>query len=81
MKPTLSILLIALSFLFGCSSETDPTDQNISNTLYFPPLNSETWETISPSELGWNDNELQPLLDYLEIKNTKSFITCNYTSI
>ena len=74
MKPTFFMFLIALSLLFGCSSDNNPIDQNDLNTLYFPPLNSETWETVSISDLGWNESELQPLLDYLETKNTKSFM-------
>lgn len=74
MKPTFFLFLIALSLLFGCSSDNNPIDQNDLNTLYFPPLNSESWETVSISDLGWNESELQPLLDYLETKNTKSFM-------
>jgi CubicO group peptidase (beta-lactamase class C family) len=45
-----------------------------SDLIYFPPNNSAIWETKSISDLGWNQNRLQPLLDYLELKNTKSFI-------
>jgi len=75
MKPTFYLILIALISLFGCSSDNNPIDQNPSaNTLYFPPLNSNTWETVFISELGWNQSELQPLLDYLQSKNTKGFM-------
>jgi CubicO group peptidase (beta-lactamase class C family) len=43
--------------------------------MYFPPSDgSNTWETKSVSDLGWNQNAVQPLLDYLELKNSKSFI-------
>ncbi len=42
--------------------------------MYFPPINSDTWETKSISDLNWNETQLQPLLDYLEEKNTKSFM-------
>ncbi|WP_452228155.1 MULTISPECIES: hypothetical protein [unclassified Lacinutrix] len=35
---------------------------------------SNTWETNFISEIGWNENGLQPLLYFLEDKNTKSFI-------
>jgi CubicO group peptidase (beta-lactamase class C family) len=45
-----------------------------SDVIYFPPNNSVIWETKSISDLKWNPNGLQPLLDYLESKNTKSFI-------
>ena len=44
-------------------------------TMYFPPNDgSTTWETKSITSLGWNQSQVQPLLDYLELKNTKSFI-------
>ena len=44
-------------------------------TMYFPPNDgSTTWETKSIASLGWNQSQVQPLLDYLESKNTKSFI-------
>ncbi|HBK82253.1 MAG TPA: serine hydrolase, partial [Flavobacterium sp.] len=32
------------------------------------------WETKTIAQLNWNDDKLQPLLDFLELKNTKSFI-------
>ena len=75
MKPTFFFILIVLGSLFGCSSDNNPIDQNPSaDELYYPPVNSNTWETVSISDLGWNESELQPLLDYLETKNTKSFM-------
>ena len=43
--------------------------------MYFPPNDgSATWETKTIADLGWNQNAVQPLLDYLELKNSKSFI-------
>jgi len=74
MKPTLYLFLIALILLFSCSSDNNSTDEDPSNILYFPPVNSEIWETVTPTDLGWNESELQPLLDYLESKNTKGFM-------
>ncbi|MES2543835.1 MAG: serine hydrolase [Bacteroidota bacterium] len=63
------------AFLFlimlGCNSE----DSSQSESLYFPPLDSSTtWETKSINSLGWNESAVQPLLDYLELKNSRSFI-------
>lgn len=43
-------------------------------TLYFPPNNSNSWETKSIQNLGWNTAAVTSLLDYLQLKNTKSFI-------
>lgn len=62
--------------LFTCSSEDDnpPTIIIPEEEIYFPPINSDAWETKSLAELGWNENELQSLLDFLEEKNTKSFM-------
>jgi len=74
MKKLSSLLLF--SFLtFSCSSdsggETEPTPE----AMYFPPSDgSNTWESKSMTDLNWNQNAVQPLLDYLELKNTKSFI-------
>lgn len=43
--------------------------------MYFPPSDgSTTWETKTISSLGWNQSAVQPLLDYLALKNSKSFI-------
>lgn len=58
-------------FLFGCSSSEEALQ---TETMYFPSNNSSIWETKTTVELGWNESEVQPLLDYLELKNTKSFI-------
>ena len=75
-----SLQLLSFFFCFflivSCSSDSDPSDDEESQTedIYFPPLDSDTWETKSISELNWNENQLQPLLDFLEEKNTKSFM-------
>ncbi|GAA4071609.1 serine hydrolase [Flavobacterium cheonanense] len=71
------ITLLALSLLtFGCSSDDDTNSSNTTEeTMYFPPNDgSNTWETKSISSLGWNQSAVQPLLDYLQLKHSKSFI-------
>ena len=70
---SLFILGLISLLTISCSKDGEPNPSPEEN-LYFPPINSDTWETISPTDLGWNTNELQPLLDYLEEKNSKSFI-------
>ncbi|WP_282136251.1 serine hydrolase domain-containing protein [Seonamhaeicola maritimus] len=75
MKALIYPIIIALLFCYGCSanepiSEPDPIEEEI----YFPPFNSDTWETKSISELGWNESQLQQLLNFLEDNNTKSFM-------
>lgn len=42
--------------------------------MYFPPIGSSSWETKTAASLGWNQAQVQPLLDYLALKNTKSFM-------
>ena len=69
---SLFILGLISLLTISCSKDGEPNPSPEEN-LYFPPINSDTWETISPTDLGWNTNELQPLLDYLEEKNSKSF--------
>lgn len=75
MTKSICTILLALFFI-ACSkdsSETDPGSTSDGN-MYFPPLTGTSWETKSISELKWNQNAVQPLLDYLELKNSKSFI-------
>lgn len=43
-------------------------------TLYFPPLTGNTWDTLSPSSLGWCDQYLDTLDNYLQQNNTKAFL-------
>lgn len=70
--------IIFLFFLFltlsSCSKNTDDEQLTPPTTMYFPPNNSTTWQTQSAASLGWNQNALQPLKDFLAQKNTKSFM-------
>jgi hypothetical protein len=72
----LFLLLITFLFQLGCSSDTpEPTiTPTPTENLYFPPLTGDVWETQTISSLGWNQTAVQPLLDYIEAKNTKGFI-------
>lgn len=66
-----SIIFVVALLLFSCSSEDTSNNEE---AMYFPPIGSSTWETKTISNLGWNQDAVQPLLDYLELKNSKSFI-------
>lgn len=70
MKPYLFLfLLLSIS---GCSKNDDvvqPTE-----SMYFPSNTSSIWETKSLSSLGWNQNAVRSLKDFLIQKNTKSFM-------
>lgn len=45
-----------------------------SQNLYFPPINSDVWETFSPKSLNWCNNEIEEFYKFLETSNTKAFI-------
>lgn len=75
MKKYFTLFLISF-FTFSCSSDngTD-TPASTDEAMYFPPNDGNiTWETKTISSLGWNQSAVQPLLDYLELKHSKSFI-------
>ena len=79
-KKSILFLVLILCFTLSCSDNEsiETTDNEMistdSNTLYFPPIDSDTWETISAQELGWNTSNEQSLYDFLEAKGTKAFI-------
>ncbi|MBC7845482.1 MAG: serine hydrolase [Flavobacterium sp.] len=68
--------LLTLLLLTSCSSDsTNPTPTPTpSESIYFPPLTGDVWETKSIANLGWKQTAVQPLLDYLELKHSKGFI-------
>jgi len=66
MKKILLLTFIGLNFVLTTSK---------AQSLYFPPLSSTaSWDTISPSSLGWCLNEIDTLYDYLQQQDTKGFI-------
>lgn len=73
MKPILYFSLLVLLFS-SCSKDDSDGQPAPSETMYFPPNTSTTWETKSVSSLNWNEDAIQPLKDYLIQKNTKSFM-------
>lgn len=80
----LKSLLFSFIFFLNCSSEDNSIATNQGpepETLYFPPINSDVWETKTISEAEWNDNQLQQLLDFLELKHTKGFIMLHHGKI
>lgn len=65
----LEILFILLLPLTACNQNDDDLSDDL---MYFPSDNE--WDTKSFSSLGWNESALQPLLDFLIQKNTRSFM-------
>ncbi len=45
-----------------------------SQSPYFPPSFSSEWETIEFSELGWCEEKVDEVNEFLEVKNSKAFI-------
>ncbi len=80
MKIKNLLRISAFCFLMISCSSDDSSEQPGQNedpsteTMYFPPSNSDVWETKSISALGWNQSKVQDLLTYLETKHSKSFI-------
>jgi len=67
------LLAIALFLLVavGCKKTGD---LNPEGQLYFPPTDSQEWETVSPEELGWNETMLSELKAFLSQNGTRAFI-------
>lgn len=64
MKKTFTLFVIV--FLFNFSGK--------SQSLYFPPLLGNVWDSLSPSSVGYCQTRIDSLYNYLQAKNTKSFI-------
>lgn len=45
-----------------------------SQNLYFPPLTGNVWDSILPSSIGYCQPRIDSLYNYLQAKDTKSFI-------
>lgn len=60
------IFLLFSFFLFFHSAK--------SQNLYFPPLSGSTWDTLSPTSLGWCTPMIDTLIDYLGSNDSKAFI-------
>lgn len=70
----LTCLLVVLFSIVSCKKDGDVNLPAPAETMYFPPNSSSAWETKSLSSLGWNQNAVQSLRDFLIEKNTKSFL-------
>lgn len=77
----LSLIALSSFLVFACSSSDDSTTQSGETTnppaeeaMYFPDNGTDTWETKLPATLEWNESNIPALLEYLETKNTKSFM-------
>jgi CubicO group peptidase (beta-lactamase class C family) len=60
-------LLLTTLFAFGLLAGR-------TQSLYFPPNGSNTWETTDPATLGWCPERIDSLYAFLGSRNTKAFI-------
>lgn len=75
MKFKIIYFLALISFLsVSCSNDVEPAPDPVDETLYFPPINSDTWETTSIQDLEWKSENEQVLYDFLEANGTDAFI-------
>ncbi|MDC6405634.1 MULTISPECIES: serine hydrolase domain-containing protein [Maribacter] len=74
MKHMYLLLVLVLGMAASCSSSDDGPIAPPNQTLYFPPIGSNTWETVTPSSLQWDESQLDPLKDFLIQANSKSFM-------
>lgn len=59
--------LTFLAFLFIISTSW-------AQSLYFPPIGGNTWETTDPASLGWCPEKIDSMLTFLEESDSKAFL-------
>lgn len=64
MKKTITLLLAIILLSFTVKAQN----------LYFPPTTGNVWDSILPSNLNYCQARIDSLYNYLQAKNTKSFI-------
>ena len=47
---------------------------SVAQTIYFPPLTGNTWDTIAPQSLGYCQPKIDSLYNFLDQNNSKAFI-------
>ncbi|MFP2997605.1 serine hydrolase [Spongiivirga sp. MCCC 1A20706] len=70
----LIIALLIVSVSTGCESEDDTESNPDAQLMYFPEIDSDQWETVSPESLSWDTSKLSSLYTYLEDNRTRGFI-------
>ncbi|NUY81116.1 serine hydrolase [Flavobacterium sp. MAH-1] len=66
------VLTLSIAFALACCSNDDGS--TTPEAMYFPAVSGDSWETKTPAELGWNESQIQSLLDFLQLKHSKSFM-------
>lgn len=58
----------------SCSNDDVQLDDQSTQNLYFPPIESDEWESMDINTLDWNEDSLEELYSYLQDNNTRAFI-------
>jgi CubicO group peptidase (beta-lactamase class C family) len=58
----------------GSEKEEIPELPDEASKMHFPPTSGTAWETVQPSELGWNTGQIPELLSFVEQANSRAFI-------
>ena len=76
----IALFLFGLIFLISCTNDTSDSEGQIMTLnpvnaeIYFPPINSDEWQTVSPMDLEWDIDAEEELRDLLSETGTKAFI-------
>lgn len=68
----LFLILCTCISLFSCNPTEEPGPEI--QEVYFPPLTGSDWEKVAPSQLGWDESQIPALIDFLQTRNSKSFM-------
>jgi len=78
MKCCKLLLLFVLAFPLIASCKKNEDDASLpieaDESIYFPPIGSNEWQTTLPNDLNWNLNKLEDLKRFLIEENSKSFM-------
>lgn len=81
LQHTLSVIYPAMMnrifstlLVFAVLTACDNDDPDPLPALYFPPVGSSTWETISPASLGWNESKIAELDAFMTSSDTRAIL-------
>jgi len=68
--------VLAFPLLASCKKNEDDfsLSTEADESIYFPPIGSDEWQTTLPNDLNWNVNKLEDLKQFLIEENSKSFM-------
>ena len=73
------LAMVFFLFVFGCKSDDEaiaitdnPSEEVV--PFYFPPIDTEVWESTSYNDLGWSADGFNELRTFLAESNTRAFL-------